>query len=74
VAEAVVVLAEHGLDADLDLCSRHFKVRRTAHGRRRLLIISKTPSDRHAAVLSRAQLKRLLRADALARASTEGSC
>jgi hypothetical protein len=64
VHEAIVVLAEHGYAADVDLDGKRFKVSWLQNGRRRLLVISKTPSSRHAATSSRATLQRLLREEA----------
>jgi hypothetical protein len=59
IREAVAAL--NGCVADVDLDGRHVKVTWTANGRRRLLIISKTPSDSRAAANSRSALRRLLR-------------
>jgi hypothetical protein len=61
VREAIAVLTERGHVADVDLDGAHFKVRWTANGRRHLLVISRSPSIRRAAVESRATLRRLLR-------------
>jgi hypothetical protein len=60
VREAIVALAAQGHVADVDFDGRHFKVSWRQNGRRRLLIISKTPSDFRAAANSRATLRRLL--------------
>ena len=64
VREAVIVLAERGFAADIDLGGRHCKVSWLQNGHRRLLVISKTPSSRYAAISSRATLQRLLREEA----------
>jgi hypothetical protein len=59
--EAVVVLAEHGYAADVD--GKHVKIRWLQNGRKHLLVIAKTASDRRAAANSRAMLRRLLEAE-----------
>ena len=64
VREAVIVLPERGFAADIDLGGRHCKVSWLQNGDRRLLVISKTPSSRYAAISSRATLQRLLREEA----------
>jgi hypothetical protein len=62
VREAVVALAAAGHAADVDLGGAgHWKVRWTQNGRRRLLVISRSPGSCFAAVQSRATLRRLLR-------------
>lgn len=59
--EAIAVLSEHGHVADIDLAgSGHFKVHWIANGRRHLLVVSKSPGDRHAEANSRATPRRLL--------------
>ena len=64
VREAVIALAERGHVADVDLSGAgHFKVRWIANGRRHLLVVSRTPSDRRSAANARALLRRLLHAE-----------
>ena len=59
--EAVAVLAAHGHAADVDLDGKHLKICWVVDGRRHLLVISKSPSDRRAQIGSRVLLRRLLR-------------
>lgn len=61
VREAVVALADHGHVADIDVDGAHFKVRWTVNGHKHLLVISRSPSDRHSHANSRTLLRRLLR-------------
>jgi hypothetical protein len=60
--EAIAVLSEHGHVADVDLGggAGHFKIHWVANGRRHLLVISRSPSDRRAQANSRATLRRLI--------------
>jgi hypothetical protein len=61
VRDALAQLAAHGLTGNVEP-GPHFKVRFVDHhGRKRLLVISKSPSDRGAAKKNRSQLRRLLR-------------
>jgi hypothetical protein len=62
VAEALEILREAGLAADVQDNAPHYKIRFTnAFGRRCTLIISRSPSNRNAAQENRAVLRRLLR-------------
>lgn len=64
VDQAVAVLASHGHAADVDLDGRtHLKIRWVANGRKHLLVVSRSPSDRRAQANSRALLRRLLKAE-----------
>jgi hypothetical protein len=58
--EAVAALASAGHSVDVDLTSGHYKVSWTAAGRRHLLVLSRSPSDRRAKANSRSLLRRLL--------------
>jgi hypothetical protein len=60
VREAVIVPAERGFAADIDLGGNHIKGSWFQDGRKRLLIASRSPSDRRAALGSRTMLRRLL--------------
>jgi hypothetical protein len=60
IREAVAVLAGRGLNADIDLSGRHFKVSWKANGHKHLLVISRTPGDRRASANARSVLRRLL--------------
>jgi hypothetical protein len=59
--EAIVILGEHGHAADIDTAGKHFKIFWQVNGRKRLLVIAKTPSDRRADLNARSTLRRLLR-------------
>jgi hypothetical protein len=61
VDDAVAVLSASGHAADVDLDGAHIKVRWVANGRKHLLVIARTPSDRRACANSRSALRRLLR-------------
>jgi hypothetical protein len=61
VRNAVAVLTKRGHVADVDLDGRHYKVSWVAEGRKRLLVIAKTPSDHRVGKNCAAQLRRLLR-------------
>jgi hypothetical protein len=64
VDDAVTLLRSHGLDAEVTGGGdRHIKVRWLDQGRRHTLIISQSPSNRHARLKSLALLRRLLRAN-----------
>jgi hypothetical protein len=60
VREAIATLGERGHAADVDLDGTHFKIRWVADGRKHLLVVSRTPSDRRASANSRTILRRLL--------------
>jgi hypothetical protein len=62
VREAIVALAERGLAADVAIDGKHFKIHWLQGGRKHLLVISRSASDRRAAVNSRTMLRRLLTA------------
>jgi hypothetical protein len=65
VAEALDILHEAGLAAEVHDNAPHYKVRFTnAFGRKCTLIISRSPSNRNAVQENRAVLRRLLRASA----------
>jgi hypothetical protein len=59
--EAIAVLSDQGYSADIDLHGKHLKVTWTQDGRPRFLVIPRTPSNRYAASMTRAVLKRMLR-------------
>jgi hypothetical protein len=62
IREAVAALSAHGHSSvDVDLAGGHYKVTWTAAGRRHLLVLARSPSDRRAQANSRATLRRLLR-------------
>jgi hypothetical protein len=64
VREAVAVLDAHGHAADIDLgAGGHVKISWLTNGRKRMLVVGHTPSDRRADKNARAMLRRLLRAD-----------
>jgi hypothetical protein len=67
VREAIVALAQHNHVADVDVAGAHFKISWVVDGRKHMLVISRSPSNRHAALKSRALLKRILRAEEAAR-------
>jgi|HubBroStandDraft_2_1064218.scaffolds.fasta_scaffold231639_3 hypothetical protein len=60
VREAVAALTSAGHAADVDLAGGHYKISWTAAGRRHLLVLSRSPSDRRAQANSRSLLRRLL--------------
>jgi hypothetical protein len=60
IREAVATLASAGHSADVDLTGGYYKVTWTAAGRRHLLFLARSPSDRRAPANSRATLRRLL--------------
>jgi hypothetical protein len=61
VADAVSMLTKHNLVPIIDDHGKHIKLRWLDQGRTRLLVVSRTPSDRHSQLSSRTILKRLLR-------------
>ena len=63
IREAVATLASAGHSVDVDLTGGHYKVSWTAAGRRHLLVLSRSPSDRRASANGLATLRRLLRAE-----------
>jgi hypothetical protein len=63
VHEAVAMLAEHGFTPSIS-GKKHIKIRWVDGGRSYVLVISRSPSNRHAQVKSRAILRRLLRSNA----------
>jgi hypothetical protein len=65
VREAVALLSQHGFDAVVDANSKHFKVRWLQNGRPQLLVVSRSASDRRAAVASRTLLRQLIAAESL---------
>jgi hypothetical protein len=62
VAEAVAMLAAHGFTPSVS-GKKHVKIRWSDGGRSYVLVVSRSPSNRHAQVKSRALLRRLLRAN-----------
>jgi hypothetical protein len=64
VAEALEILRGAGLtDAKVSNGGAHYKVKFTnAHGKRCLLVVSRSPSNRNAAQNNRSELRRLMRA------------
>jgi hypothetical protein len=66
VRMAVAILGEHGRAADVDTAGKHFKIFWQVNGRKRLLVIAKSPGDHRANVNARCLLKRLLRQEGCA--------
>jgi hypothetical protein len=61
VRDALTELAEHGLAGEVEQ-GPHYKVRfRDRHGRKCLLVIARSPSDRRVFKQNRSVLRRLLR-------------
>jgi hypothetical protein len=60
LTEAVAILDERGFAADVDFGAKHLKIFWTANGRRRLVILSKSPGARRVNPASLARLKRML--------------
>jgi hypothetical protein len=60
VREAVATVVAYGFAPTVRNGGKHFKVSWVANGRRRVLVISQSPSNRKARVQSRAILRRLL--------------
>jgi hypothetical protein len=63
VRDAVVLLRAHGFAPSVSNGGKHIKVRWVDHGRRFTLVVSRSPSNRHAQTKSLALLRRLLRAN-----------
>jgi len=66
VREALATLVAHGHVPILSNGGKHIKLTWVAHGQRRTLTISRSPSDRRARQKSQAILRRLLRAEGAA--------
>jgi hypothetical protein len=60
VREAIAAVVARGFTPAVRNGGKHFKVSWVANGRRRVLVISQSPSNRKARVQSRAVLRRLL--------------
>ena len=60
VREAVATVVARGFTPTVRNGGKHFKVSWIANGRRSVLVISQSPSNRKARVQSRAVLRRLL--------------
>jgi hypothetical protein len=61
VRDAVTMLQRHGFDPVISNGGKHAKVRWFDQGRRYTLVVSQSPSDRHARINSLAILRRMLR-------------
>jgi len=61
VLDALDMLAKRGLVPVVGKRGKHIKIRWVDQGRTRLLVVSRTPSDRRSQLRSRTILKRLLR-------------
>jgi hypothetical protein len=61
VREAVAALGARGHAVDVTIGGRHLKISWVVQGRKRLLVVGQTPSDRRADKNARATLRRLLR-------------
>ena len=62
VKDAVAVLGARGRAVDVDVDGKHLKLRWVSNaGRRQLLVIARSPSDRRAGKNVQAILKRMLR-------------
>jgi hypothetical protein len=59
--EAVAALGATGGAVDIDAHGKHFKIFWHVNGRKRLLVIARTPSDWRASANARANLRRILR-------------
>lgn len=60
VLEAVAAIGARGHDVDVDVHSAHYKITWQANGRRLLLVVARSPSDRRSAANARSVLRRLL--------------
>ncbi len=63
VHEAVAALSARGHAVDIDAHGKHFKIFWQMDGRKRLLVVARTPSDWRASANARANLRRILRED-----------
>jgi len=61
VHEAVAMLSQHGFIPNVSNGGKHIKIRWRDGGRSYVLVVSRSPSNRHAQVKSRALLRGLLR-------------
>jgi hypothetical protein len=59
--EAVAALSAKGHAVDIDAHGKHFKLFWQVDGRKRLLVVARTPSDWRASANARANLRRILR-------------
>jgi hypothetical protein len=58
--EAVAAIGAHGHAVDVDVHSANYKITWQANGRRLLLVVARSPSDRRSAANARSVLRRLL--------------
>jgi hypothetical protein len=63
VHDAIILLQDHGFVPTVSNGGKHLKVRWFDQGRRYTLVVSQSPSDRHARLNSLATLRRMLRSN-----------